>query len=302
MKTPYTKYEHKSGYTENVLQILNNSSEAGYAVSIPNKSADKSNTWNAALLDNASRAYKMWVYEIQMDFGLSGITGQSRHRRQFFPVSFNQTAVSVRGQMPNQKEYNKLAAFVRESHAIALETNHMIYQRNGDKQYRASSAQPELLKLYINPYRSKAGEVGLDQKNQNPSGAFKKGRKRKNIKGHHKQLVFEGYIKNISAGALKFNFAPEFQFDFIVAQAYLGNNVGIYDDTLDTGSQLMDWTSQLNTYGFGQQSSFPVTKTKSSNSSPSTSASKVNTRSTAVNNSTAFKVSRSNPFEIFSGK
>lgn len=309
MKTPYTSYKQQKGYVQNELQVLNNSSETGYGVALPKVSAENSSTWNAALLDNASRAFKMWVHEISMDFGLSGITGQSRHRRQFFPTSFNQTSVSVQGQMPNQMEYNKLAAFVRESHAIALRPNLATYQMSKNSQdknqRRVSSTQPELLKLYINPYEPKKKGNALKQDGQSPTGAFKN--KHKNIKGHHKQLIFEGYIKNITSGAERFNFVPQFKFDFIVAQAYLGNNNGIYDDTLDAGSQLMDWTTQLRTYGFGQQtfaSSAPAqggSKPSSSGNGPIVHPKTVTTgySFSQISNKSSNSNFSSNPFNIF---
>jgi hypothetical protein len=254
-KPAYMKssYKPSRGYTDPELQILNNSSETGYAVGIPNKTAENTNTWNAVLMDYQGRRLKMWVYEIAIDFGMSGTSSQSRYRRQFFPRSFNQTNVSVIGQMPNQKEYNKLAAFVRESHSTALNSNHSaIYQTDASgNQSSAAAPSPQLLKLIINPYGPKGSS--LDKTLPNEAGSakkFKETKGPKNIKGTHNRMVFDGYIKNIASGAEKFNFAPEFRFDFVVAQAYLNGNTGLYDDALNAGSQLSSISSLIKNTGF----------------------------------------------------
>jgi|GEM_PF-3074247 len=242
MAGDYKSYK-QTKRNEQELQILNNSnSESGYRVKSPNKSAEQGDNWNAILSAAFGTDLKLWVYDVNMDFSISGSTGQSRYRREFYPKSFNQPTMTVKGQMANQFEYNRLAAFVRETHLEALTSNSSLYitkQRQGrPKVSNTASSSLQTVKLLIRRSPKQMGGVG---------------KIRRNLKGAHRDIVLEGYIKNITAGAMKFNFAPEFQFDFIVAASYLTGSVGIYDEDLVVGSQLMNWNDQLKKNNYGQQ-------------------------------------------------
>lgn len=234
-------YKHKRR-TERELLITNNPIDRPGgnqypSVKLPVKSAEFGKNWNGALVAPFGSTVKLWISEINMDFSMSGSTGQSRYRRQYYPKSFNQPSILVRGQMPNQFEYNRLATFVRECHFESLTGNRFLYAKKANQSRaaaKASSASLNTIKLLIKD----AGSVG---------------KIRRNLKGGHKGLVFEGYIKNIAAGAVKFNFAPEFEFEFVNASSYLNGAVGIYEDTLVSGSQLMNWNDQLKKYSYGQQ-------------------------------------------------
>jgi len=242
MAKDYKPYKQTKRH-EQELQILDNSrADSGYAVKRPNKSAEQSDHWNAMLSAPFGTDIALWVYEVNMDFSMSGSTGQSRYRRQFYPHSFNQPTMTVKGQMANQFEYNRLASFVRETHLEALTRNSSLYlakQRQGKpKISNTASSSLQTVRLMIRRSPKQMGGVG---------------KIRRNLKGAHRDIILEGYIKNIAAGAIKFNFSPEFQFDFIVAKSYLTGAVGIYDDVLVPGSQLMNWNDQLKKNNYGQQ-------------------------------------------------
>jgi len=247
------EYDHKSGYVKPELQILNNSSRTGYAVNTPNSRADKSSTYNGVLMDYYGKTIKLWITDVSADFSLSGTTGQSRYRRQFYPKAFNQPSLSIVGRTANQAEYNRLAAFFRETHSAALTDDKSLYERQSGKSKKIvskSSTSPQLVKFLIR----RSGKNFINPK--------------RNLKGSHQDMLLEGYVTSIAAGATKFNFAPEFQFNFIVAQSYDTAKIGIWSDELEIGSQLSSWMDQFKNKGFGQQkfASSPSTKTKSTTS------------------------------------
>ena len=227
------------------LKILHNSSETGYAVKLPNKRAGEGShksDWNAALVAPFGTELKMWVSDVQMDFSMTGSTGQSRYRKQYYPKSFNQPTIIVKGQMPNQFEYNRLAAFVRECHLEALTKNRFLYSKHRTDPRKAIKTSNTVLQVVTLLIKSSPPRMGPLNKT------------RRNVKGAHRAMILNGYIKNIAAGAAKFSFAPEFQFEFVIASSYLDKNTtGIYDDVLVDGSQLENWNDQLKKYNYGQQ-------------------------------------------------
>jgi hypothetical protein len=71
-------------------------------------------------------------------------------------------------------------------------------------------------------------------------------------------MKLEGYIKTIAAGAVKFNFAPAYQIEFIVAAS--DGAVGIYEDKLSAGSALVDWATLFKEDHDGAQSGNQIKK------------------------------------------
>jgi hypothetical protein len=222
-------YKQRSQYESKELQILENRSDKGYAVSTPNISPDnKGENWNVALLSPFGAYMKLWVNEIKIDFSLSGTTGQSRYRRQFFPRAFNQPRMIVSGSMPNQKEYNRLASFVRECHFAAVTGTQDFYankEGQSDKARKGASVSAQTISLLV--------------KDSGPSVVKSAPL---HTKGGHLPLKVEGYITNIRAGATKFNFAPDFEFEFIPAYSVMkADKIGIYEDIEDDGSHVSSW-------------------------------------------------------------
>ena len=213
-----SNYKPTTNNREAPLQILNNSTKTGYYTTLPKKSADKSQTWNAVLITTDNQELKLWIEDMVLNFSMSGTSGQSRYRRQFYPKAFNQPTMVVKGKMPNQYEYNRLAGFVRESHFDALnQTNRKTF---------ADGTQAQFDKKTLTLYIKNAGD------NTPP---------KRNLKGGHLVMAFEGYIKNIQAGAKKFQFAPDFQFEFVIAGSKDTGAIGIYKDDIVQGSKIMSW-------------------------------------------------------------
>jgi hypothetical protein len=228
-------YKQRDKYGSKELKILENKSSAGGdMVNLPKRSADTSETWNAVLVAPFGAYLKLWATEIKMDFSLSGTVGQSRYRRQFFPRSFNQPVVTVSGRMPNQKEYNRLAAFVRECHFEAVTGNQDLY----DNKERFDAKSSKKIKKGRKNSSASLQTITLMIKD---AGALNRKGAPRNTKGGHKPIILDGYILNISAGAVKFDFAPDFQFEFLPAQSRMNANVGIYEDQMDYGSDLASW-------------------------------------------------------------
>lgn len=211
-------YEPSTSNTEAPLEILNNPLDTGYFVTKPNRSAQNSQTWNGILITTDQQEFKLWIEDLVLNFSMSGSYGQSRYRKQFYPKAFNQPMMRVRGTMPNQYEYNKLAAFIREGHFDALnQTNRKTVEGN---------SVPKFDKKTLTFRIKDAGD---------------KTPPKRNLKGGHLPLAFEGYIKNIRAGAKKFEFAPSFEFEFVVAGSKDTGSVGIYQDDVVQGNRILSW-------------------------------------------------------------
>lgn len=63
----------------------------------------------------SGKKQKLWVYEVQTGFSLSGTTGQSQKVRSFFPRNRVQQSFMVMCQCPNQLEYGQTVEWIRES-------------------------------------------------------------------------------------------------------------------------------------------------------------------------------------------
>jgi hypothetical protein len=239
--------------------------DTGYQVNGNNVSANDKTNWSIQLVKPNKKYLNLWADEISIDFSMSGTMGQSRYRRDFYPHSFNEPTMMISGVMPNQREYNKLAAFVRESHSEALN----VQQNYGE------------LSKNTKPFPT----VSLIMKSSNPQ---KRGQPRTQ-KGGRRGMKLEGYIKTIAAGAVKFNFAPAYQIEFIVAAS--DGAVGIYEDKLSAGSAIVDWATLFKEDHFGARSGNQIKKDIGQDTPVATTERKaeqdvINTVTSAVNNAT----------------
>lgn len=216
----------------------------GYAVNLPNVDPNQSSRWSARLIKPNNKYLNLWVEDASIDFSISGRTGQSRWKREFFPHSFNQPTLKLAGFMPNQREYNKLAAFVRESHSEALniDKSGTAALNPSERNSKKEKAFPTVTLLMRPNYYQK----------RNP----------RNTKGGHRGMKLEGYIKSIKAGGKKFDFAPRFELNFIIAQS--DPKIGIYGDNLVGGSELADWMEVFKSWGVesGTEIRQRITKSK----------------------------------------
>lgn len=85
--------------------------DKGYWVRIPKAKGDTFNAWLTGV-DRQTR-FPLWIYQMGIDFALSGSTAQSQMTRSFFPRNFSQPTVTFRGQCFDQQNYRELGEFVR---------------------------------------------------------------------------------------------------------------------------------------------------------------------------------------------
>lgn len=159
--------------------------------------------------DSSIQRLYLWVNNVESAFTVSGSVAQSVARRQFFPRDFAQPALMISGQTPNQYEYGRIAEFVRQSHLNV-----------------------------INPSFGGTGlglvtlTVFTDQK---PT-------KFPMVKGPHQNLRIRGYVSSIERATERFVNAPDFKFEFIIAEAtkFLG-----LQDQIQVGTELVSIVDAL---------------------------------------------------------
>lgn len=216
--------------------------DRGTGVRLPDVEAGKDkhgNTWNASLIGPTGDSVALWLYEIEVGFELGGTTAQSRRVRQFFPHSFSQVKMQVRGTAPNNYQYNRLSSFVRMTQYWALfGDNFARFQRQigqpvSNRHYSDGTTVPTT-RLQIR---------GNHDGNQIPNG--------KTIKGPNRPWIVEGYIKSIAAGASRFEFAKDYEFEFEIAYSTQNGTVGIFEDSRARGQKILSWMDVFKKHHFG---------------------------------------------------
>lgn len=205
--------------------------DQGWGVATPNVSADNSTTWNVRLTLPYGGSISLWAETFVTAFQMGGTTAQSQYMRQFFPHNFMQPSITISGTMPNQYQYNRLAAFVRASHFEAV-----------------NFSTTTMRERYI---RSQGGNIGelphyrTNNGNGIPTvmleftrGSFASTNNKNRV---HKSWSMEGYILTIGAGSTALENTPAFQFDFIPVSSSLSSDTGIYSDTTVQGRKIEDW-------------------------------------------------------------
>lgn len=134
----------------------------------------------------------LWVYDFSSDFSATGTEAQSRMRKEFFPRFFTQPRYVIKGQTPNQYEWQRLGQFIRRGMLMQVMSGPVL----------GSNPQFEAFVLRIEGR-------GYAMKNRN-------------LKGGHAGWTLEGYIEEAPAGGERFQFAPEYEFTFILANATEG--------------------------------------------------------------------------------
>jgi hypothetical protein len=186
-------------------------------------------TGNAALTLPTGELLWLWVNEVEVGFELGGTTAQSRRQRQFFPHNFSQVKMTVRGTAPNNYQYNRIASFVRMSQYWALyaEDFAKLQQNQGQSISNLHYADGTALQATQLILR------GNTEGNVIPNG--------KTIKGPNRPWKVWGYIKNIKAGASRFEYATDFEFEFEITESHNGGKLGIFDDHQVVGQKIMSW-------------------------------------------------------------
>lgn len=62
----------------------------------------------------------IWIEEMSADFSIQGVEAQSRRIRQFYPRAFQQPSLTITGRCANDRRFNEVAEFVRQSQVDAL--------------------------------------------------------------------------------------------------------------------------------------------------------------------------------------
>lgn len=135
-----------------------------------------------AYLENAkAERIGLWINSVQADFAATGSTAQSRTGRDFYHHNFQQPTMILGGQTPNSAEYNRLGAFIRDSHKLGL------------------THQGQVLRLRVD----KGGKNTV----------------RGNMRGQRNHIDVDGYILNATRGAERFVNAPDYEFSFVITKA-----------------------------------------------------------------------------------
>lgn len=163
------------------------------------------------LYNQAGDWISLWVYEVEASFEMAGTKVQSAQLRDFYPHNFVQPALTVRGQTANNYEFNRLSEFLRSA------------QRRGVS----------------------FSEHGLDR----PTVDFVLfGRGHNTARGHkgvHQRLRLEGIVPAFGRGAKRFEFAHDYEFDFIITKSV----TGFLHDEQYNARKLLSWAEIITPAG-----------------------------------------------------
>lgn len=80
--------------------------------------------------DTGTHVFPINVMSYEQPLALSGSTAQSRLSRQFYPKTFSPSDITVKGRCDSQKDYQRLALFVRKHHLALVSTpNDVMFTR-----------------------------------------------------------------------------------------------------------------------------------------------------------------------------
>lgn len=133
----------------------------------------------------------LWIYDFSADFSATGMEAQSRLRKEFYPRFFTQPRYVIKGQTPNQYEYQRLGTFIRKGMLAQVTST----SGTGNAFFEAFVLRVEGRGVDYRPRTTKGGHAGW---------------------------TLEGYIEEAPAGGERFKFAPEYEFTFVLANATEG--------------------------------------------------------------------------------
>lgn len=229
------EYNHTQ-YSSGQIYPLQNPIKRGYGVADPDINPAERQS-NGRMTNQKGENIEFWVEEIVANFAMTGSTAQSRNVRQFMPHNVVQPTITVIGRAPNYFQFNRLASFVRASHYNALHTGQQIREELTPGGHKV---KVETVRLLVRNGR----EPGVWNAQRTAEG--------KRVKGIHVPWLVEGYIKSMKAGGERFNPAPQFAFEFFVAESIFkqGNiNMGMWEDVRVYGSELKPWLDWINKSG-----------------------------------------------------
>lgn len=231
--TDFNPRRYKSGR----IYPLQNQLRRGYGVTGSDTDPGKRSA-NARFINIKGEKIDFYIEEMSANFSMAGTTGQSHHVRQFFPHNMVQPSITITGRAPNSYQYNRLSAFIRVGQDTGLSgqalRNAGIPLRNIPNAKQGPTLIPTL-RLLI--------RRGVGGSSIRGGGRFPyEGR---TVKGSHQAWRLEGYVKSMPAGAKHFEYAPQFTFEFLIAESQgprQGDpNVGIWKDIAVAGDEIKPW-------------------------------------------------------------
>lgn len=167
---------------------------------------------NAYLIDEADNTHVLLtVTAVETSLSLSGSEGQSPLQKDFYPRNFQQPSFSITVQGRSQQDIGRHAEFVHKA------------QRN-------SVVQGSLMRLVI-PTGGLKGTAASSIKNLD------------GMKGVRSGMSMSGYVKNFPRSHKRFDPAPLYVFEFIVAKMH----AGIFEDQPYKAYTLSKWSEIVDT-------------------------------------------------------
>jgi len=161
--------------------------ERGYGVKIA-RTTPETNQRNGLLINQNGDHISLWIVDVAADFELAGTSAQSARKRDFYARNFVQPRLRVQGISGDSAQYQKLAEFIRDAQMKAI-----LY---GDHQ----NVKNPTMELTV---------FGGGWSDSNL----------RNTKGRTRTIKVQGYIESIERGAKRFEFSPEWTFDFVISKA-----------------------------------------------------------------------------------
>lgn len=177
--------------------------DQGYFVKSPNVAANH-NTATGYLKDQDDQHFYLWIHDITGSFEVSGSNVQAESSRTWFPRYMTQPKLTITGQTANQYEYGRLAEFIRVTQ---------------DKSLRFDKVAHDLNTVTLGVQ----GHGGI----KTPTG----------VRYSRTPILCQGHIKSIERHTERWNNAPQFTFDFIVAFS----TQGLYTIDQSEIDQLPKW-------------------------------------------------------------
>lgn len=218
----YKEFDHTQ-FGSGQIYPLQNPLKKGYGVASPDSNPAFSGRVNGRFVNQTNEKIDFWIEDIETSFGMTGTKAQSRNLREFMPHNINQPSVTISGRAPNSFQLNRLGAFIRSAQWNGLNTDKLGEALRHEVTSSGQTVQVNTIRFIL----------------RNGKGAFPYNGK--HVKGVHNPWVLEGYVKEFKAGAQRFNQAPQFKFEFWIAESRLSNSIGIWNDSRVFGSELKPW-------------------------------------------------------------
>jgi hypothetical protein len=200
---------------------------AGYDITAPQISLARRNAAykraNGRLTDGSpGYQYPMFITSVAIDIALAGSTAQSQWTRDFYPRNFTLPSFQISGQALDNEDYGILCEFVHQAQHKTLAggwQNLMQFNVAGGAFYGGKRKTGLAV----------TGSDGVSHYNQT-------------LRGGHKPILCKGMVTTMQRTHSAFDFAPAYQFGFIVL-AMMGSS--IYNEPIDVSVPATTWVGIL---------------------------------------------------------